>query len=176
MAGVTSYAPVVVLAGADRKPLSALVPAVIDAIDAAVIKEKRDLEVMRKQMWLIPFGFLRRFILRCLNRSLWFRRRLVGTFQVSVLPMVDTVAPLLFYTGCLLGAGAVRDRVVPAGGQPVVRPTMWLTICVDHAAADGVCAGGLLEAIKGVLEGDELVREAREACEAHRAAATGLQT
>ena len=176
MAGVTSYAPVVVLPGVDRKPLSALVPAVIEAVDAAVIKEKHDLQVMQKQMWLIPFGFLRRFILRCLNRSLWFRRRLVGTFQVSVLPTVDLVAPLLFYTGCLLGVGAVRDRVVAVAGQPVVRPTVWLTVCVDHAAMDGVRAGGLLEAIKGVLEGDELVREAREACEASRAAVTGSPT
>jgi hypothetical protein len=171
MAGITSYAPVVVLAGVERKPLSALVPAIIDAIDVAVEKEKRDLLAMRRQMWVIPFGFLRRFILRWLNRSLWFRRRLVGTFQVSVLPTVDMVAPLLFYTGCLLGAGAVRDRVVAVGGQPVVRPTMWLTLCADHAATDGVRAGGLLEAIKDMLEGDELLNEARAACEASRAGA-----
>jgi hypothetical protein len=152
MAGQTTYAPVVVLAAADRKPLSVLIPAVIEAIDAAVEKETRDLEEMRKRMWVIPFGFVRRFILRWLTRSLWFRRRLVGTFQVSVLSAVDVFAPFLFYTGSMLAAGAVRDRVVAVDGQPVVRPTMWLTLCVDHSAMDGVRAAELLDAIKHMLE------------------------
>ena len=57
LAGQTTYAPVVVIHGVDQKPLSALVPFVIDAIDAAVLKERVDLENMRRQMWLIPFGF-----------------------------------------------------------------------------------------------------------------------
>jgi hypothetical protein len=171
MAGHTTYAPIVVLAGADQKPLSTLVPTIIDAIDAAVVKEAVDLRNMRRQMWVIPFGFIRRFILRLLNRSLWFRRRIAGTFQVSILPKADVCVPLLFYTGSLLAVGAVRDRVVAVEGQPVVRPTAWLTLCADHAALDGVRGASLLDAIKDMLEGDELLREAREACEARRLAA-----
>jgi pyruvate/2-oxoglutarate dehydrogenase complex dihydrolipoamide acyltransferase (E2) component len=168
MAGHTTYAPVVILPAADRKPLTTLVPSIIEAIDAATAKEAVDLRNMRRQMWVIPFGFLRRFILRMLNRSLWFRRRIAGTFQVSMLPKADVCVPLLFYTGCMLATGAVRERVVAVDGQPAVRPTMWLTLCADHVALDGMQGDVLVDAIKEMLEGDELLREAREACDAHR--------
>jgi pyruvate/2-oxoglutarate dehydrogenase complex dihydrolipoamide acyltransferase (E2) component len=163
MAGQTTYAPVVVLSASDRKPLGALVPSVNRAIEAARIKEKVDLANMRKIMWIIPFGFLRRFFIRLMNRSLFFRRKLVGTFQVSCLASVDMIASFLFYTGSILGAGSVRDRVIAVEGQPVVRPTVWLTVCVDHAAMDGKRAGDLLGAIKAILEGEELVHEAEQA-------------
>jgi pyruvate dehydrogenase E2 component (dihydrolipoamide acetyltransferase) len=160
MAGETTYAPVVVLAAADRRPLGALVGFVNGAVAAARIKERHDLENVARIGWVVPFGFLRRLILRVLQKRLWFRRRLVGTFQVSCLPTVDIAAPFLFYTGSLLAAGKVADRVVAVGGQAVVRPTVWLTICVDHAAMDGRRAGQLLQAIKTILEGEELVAEA----------------
>jgi hypothetical protein len=164
MAGETTYAPIVVLPAVDRMPLSTLVPHVITAIDAAVAKERVDLDNMRKLMWLVPFGFIRRFLLRRMNKSFWFRRRMAGTFQVTMLPTADVFAPLLFYTGAALAAGAVRDRVIAVDGQPAVRPTMWITICIDHGSLDGVLADQLLEQIKDVLEGDEIAQEAQEAC------------
>jgi 2-oxoacid dehydrogenase/acyltransferase catalytic subunit len=173
MAGATSYAPVVVLPAVDRKPLGTLIPSVIESIDLCVEKERHDLAKMRRQLWLIPFGVIRRFILRWLSKSLWFRRRLVGTFQVSILPTVDALAPLIFYTGGLLAAGAVRDRVVAIDGAPAVRPTMWLTLCGDHGAMDGMRAAELLNAIQDLLEGDELTREAHDAAAARRAIAEG---
>jgi pyruvate/2-oxoglutarate dehydrogenase complex dihydrolipoamide acyltransferase (E2) component len=164
MAGETAFAPVVVLPRADRTPLGQLVPSTNEAIAAARVKEKVDLANMRRFMWLIPFGFLRRFFLRLMSGSLGFRRKLVGTFQVSCLPSVDVITSFLFYTGSILGAGCVRDRVLAVDGQPVVRPTVWLTICVDHAVIDGRRAGDLINAIQKILEGDELVREATVAC------------
>jgi hypothetical protein len=170
MIGQTTYAPIVVLPALDRKPLSVLIPFVIEAVDNAAEKEARDLETMRRQFWLIPFGFLRRFILRRLNKSMWFRRRVAGTFQVSTVPMLDVVGSLVFCTSAGLATGSVRDRVVAIDGKPAVRPTMWLTISGDHAAIDGVAAATLLNAIKETLESEELVREAREAGEARRAA------
>jgi hypothetical protein len=160
-AGQTTYAPVVVLPAVNRQPLGALVPSIIAACDAAADKEAVDLEAMRRWMWIVPFGFLRRFILRRLGGFFWFRRRLVGTFQVSVLP-VDFFAPFLFYTGSVLAAGALRDRMIVVKGQGVVRPTMSISICADHGALDGSRACELLEAVQAVLEGDDLVREARE--------------
>jgi hypothetical protein len=163
MAGQTIYAPVVVLPAVDRQPLGVMVPAMNEAISASREKETRDLANLRRRGWWVPFGFLRRLLLRWFQGAFWFRRRLAGTFQVSCLGDVDVAAPFLFYTGSILSAGSVRDRVVALGGQPVVRPTVWLTVCVDHAAMDGRRAAKLLKAIKGVLESDELVREAREA-------------
>jgi hypothetical protein len=168
MAGRTTYAPVVVIPAVDATPLSTLVPTMIEAIDRAVEREERDLENMRRRLWVIPFAFVRRFILRCLNRSLWFRRRIAGTFQISMLPVGDACAPFIFYTGSVLATAAVRDRVVAIDGQPAVRPTMWLTLCADHTAMDGMQGGQFIEAIKDMLEGEELVREAQEACKARR--------
>jgi pyruvate/2-oxoglutarate dehydrogenase complex dihydrolipoamide acyltransferase (E2) component len=170
MAGSTTYAPIVVLPAADTKALGQLVPSIIEAIDAAVEKEKVDLENMRRRMWVIPYGFIRRFILRLLSKSFWFRRRIAGTFQITMLPTTDACVPLLFYTGSILATGAVRDRVVAVDGKPVVRPTMWLTVCASHSAMDGMRGGELAEAIKEMLEGDELLREARQAAEARRMA------
>jgi pyruvate/2-oxoglutarate dehydrogenase complex dihydrolipoamide acyltransferase (E2) component len=174
LAGETTYAPVVVIEKADRMPLSKLVPVIVDAIDAAVEKERVDLANMRKYLWLVPFGFLRRFIIRVMNGSLWFRRRIAGTFQVTLMPSFDAAVPLLFYTGAIFAAGGVRDRVVAVDGQPVVRPTMWLTVAVDHGSLDGARSGELIEAIKDVLEGEELVREARAACAVHAESETSL--
>jgi hypothetical protein len=170
IAGETTYAPVVVLPGIGNVPFAKLVPMTIAAIDAAVDKERVDLANMRKYLWLVPFGFLRRFFLRLMNGSLWFRRRIAGTFQVTIMPTCDTAVPLLFYTGAILGAGGVRDRVIAVGGQPVVRPTILLTVAVDHGALDGILAGELVGGIKDVLEGDELLQEAQEAASARAAA------
>jgi pyruvate/2-oxoglutarate dehydrogenase complex dihydrolipoamide acyltransferase (E2) component len=168
MAGETTYAPVVVLPATDRTPLGTLVPSLNETVRAAQEKEKRDLKNIKRIGWIIPFGVLRRLVLRFLQNTFWFRRRLAGTFQVSCLSSVDVAAPFLFYTGSLLSAGRVCDRVVVANGQPAVRPTVWLTICVDHVAMDGRRAGQLLKAVKAVLEGQELVREAQDAASARQ--------
>ena len=163
MAGATTYAPIVVLSAAERLPLRALIPAMNEAVTRARQKEQKDLASMRRTGRLVPIGFIRRWLLRLFQSSFWFRRKLAGTIQVSCLSSVDVVVPFSFYTGSVLGAGRVQDRVIAVDGHAVVRPTLWLTVCADHAAMDGRRAGNLLRAVKAVLEGDELVRDARDA-------------
>jgi hypothetical protein len=162
-AGQTTYAPVVVLQAANRRSLRELIPTIMDACDAATDREAVDLATMQRWLWLVPFGFLRRFILRWLGTSFRFRRKLTGTFQVSVLP-VDFFAPFLFYTGSVLAAGALRERPVVREGKVAVCPTVYISLCADHGALDGARGSELLDAVREVLEGDELVQEAREAC------------
>ncbi len=161
MAGQTTYAPVVVLPAVDRNPLSSLIPLVIDEVDAAAAREEGDLKTLYK--WVIPFRWLRLWILRMLHRNLKFRLRLVGHFQVTCLSNVDMVVPLVFYSSGILGVGAIRDRMIVIDGAPVVRPTVWLSGVGDHASSDGVRGGDAMQAIKSILEGEELVNEAREA-------------
>jgi hypothetical protein len=161
MAGQTSYAPVVVVPAVDQKPLAVLIPTIIDAIDAAAAREAGDLKTLYR--WAIPFRWLRRWILGILHRSLDWRTRIVGHFQVTCLTNVDVVVPLVFYSSSILGVGAIRDRVVALDGVPVVRPTVWLSGVSDHATTDGQRGGDSLQVIKEILEGEELVREAREA-------------
>jgi hypothetical protein len=161
MAGQTSYAPVVVLPAVNQKPLWALIPAITEAVDAAAAKEAGDLKTLYR--WAIPFRWLRRWILRGLNRSLKWRTRIVGHFQVTCLNNIDVVVPLVFYSSAILGVGAIRDRVMASNGLPVVRPTVWLSGVADHAATDGLNGGDALQNIKEVLESEALVIEAREA-------------
>ena len=163
MVGQTTYAPVVVLADADRTPLRALVGVVESATAAARLREARDLKDMRRLGWMTPFGAFRRFVIRMLQKSFRFRRHLVGTFQITCVPTVDSAVPLQFYSGSILSFGRVRSTVVAVDGRVEVRPMLTLTICVDHATTDATRAAALLNGIALVLESDELVDEAREA-------------
>lgn len=161
VAGQTSYAPVLVIPQAERRPLPELVPYMMEAVKATKLKEERDLAGMRRTGWIIPFGVLRRFILRLLMRSFWFRRRIAGTFQISCLNDVDqTIAGAAFYTGAILATGRVVDRVIAVNGAAVVRPTVWLTLSIDHKSLDGRRAAALLRSIRDILEGKELLAEA----------------
>jgi len=160
VAGRTNYAPVLIVKAAEERPLPELVAFLHEAVPATRQKEERDLAGMNQLGWLVPFGPLRRLILRMLSRSLWFRRRLVGTFQITCVPNVDFAVPLIFYSGSALGVGRVCDRVLAVDGQPVVRPSAWLVLSIDHKAMDGRVAASLLDAIVRVLESDELVAEA----------------
>lgn len=163
VAGQTNYAPVMVLPGVDSTPLPALVPLINEGAQRTREKEIADLAGMRRTGWVIPLGFLRRWILRRLNGSFWFRRKLVGTFQITCLPQTDFVLPGVFYSGCALGFGRIKDRVVAEDGQPVVRPTAWLTVPFDHRSMDGKAAAEFLHVLASVLESDELLRESEQA-------------
>ena len=163
MLGQTTYAPVVVLPAVERVALRDLVDVVASTTAAARVKESRDLANLRRVGWMTPFAFFRRFVIRLLQRSFWFRRRMVGTFQITSVPSVDSAVPLQFYAGSILSCGRVQSAAVAVDGRVEVRPTVTLTICAGHAAGDAFRAASLLHAIAQVLEGDALVEEARVA-------------
>jgi hypothetical protein len=171
MAGQTSYAPVVVIRAVDQKPLSVLIPAIADAVDAAAAKEAGQIAALYRLA--VPFRWLRRWILSGLQRSFKFRTEIVGHFQVTCLNNIDVVVPLVFYSSAILGVGAIRDRVIARDGVPVVKPTVWLSGVAEHASTDGLRGGDALQVIKEILEGDELVREALEAAALKAAQSTG---
>jgi pyruvate/2-oxoglutarate dehydrogenase complex dihydrolipoamide acyltransferase (E2) component len=158
MSGLDTTVPVV-LADADQKPLPALVAAVEEAVGAARAKEER----LRRLVLWVPFGFLRRWLLRRWYAAFSSRRRLAGTLEVSCDTNADIVVPLRFYTDAVLSAGRVRDVVVVVDGEPAIRPLAWLTLCVDHVAMDGMRGAALMRSVKEILESDELITEAREA-------------
>lgn len=181
VAGQTSYAPVLVIEGADQRPLDALVEHLLAAIPATREKELRDLAGMHRTGWIIPFGAVRRFILRLLQRTFWFRRRLVGTFQVTCVPGCDILGPMVLYSGSILGVGRIAERVLAVAGRPEVRMSAWVCIAFDHRTMDGRISSALLQTIRQVLEGPELLAEAEAArsrlsAEPEPAAAPGLLT
>jgi acyl transferase domain-containing protein/D-arabinose 1-dehydrogenase-like Zn-dependent alcohol dehydrogenase/acyl carrier protein/NADP-dependent 3-hydroxy acid dehydrogenase YdfG len=161
MAGQTTYAPVVVLPAVERKPLGELVPTIEAALVAAREKERVDLDNLRRVGWMTPIGWLRRLSIRVMQSMFWYRRKLVGTFQVSSVPTADAAVPLQFYSGSILSFGRPRDSVVVVDGKASVRPMLVLSVCTDQAAMDGLRAAALLDEIVKIVESDELVDEAR---------------
>jgi len=78
-----------------------------------------------------------------------------GTFTISNLGMygVDAFnAVVNAPQAAILAVGRIVDRVVAAGGMPVVRPTMALTLSCDHRVVDGARAAEFLDALAALIE------------------------
>jgi pyruvate dehydrogenase E2 component (dihydrolipoamide acetyltransferase) len=149
--GDTAVAPVLVLEGADQKSVAEL--AEETARRAPLVREaqKEQLRSLRRWGWLLPFGFLRRAVMRLLFSRGAFRRQTAGTFQVSTVPL-DWAATSVFVASGVLVGGQVWSRVVAVDGQPAVRPIMTLTLSGDHSVWDGRAAARFLATVKGELE------------------------
>jgi pyruvate dehydrogenase E2 component (dihydrolipoamide acetyltransferase) len=150
--GEAFVAPALVIEGADRKTVPELAEEIARRTPEVREADKRMLRALRRWGWLLPFGFLRRGLLRLLFTSPEFRRRGVGTFQVSTVP-ADWALTSSFATAGVLVAGQIWSRVIAVGGQPAVRPVMTLTLSGDHGVWDGRAAARFLAAVKGELEG-----------------------
>ncbi|HXV34110.1 MAG TPA: dihydrolipoamide acetyltransferase family protein [Gaiellaceae bacterium] len=78
-----------------------------------------------------------------------------GTFTISNLGMygVDAFnAVVNAPQAAILAVGRIVERVVAAGGMPVVRPTMALTLSCDHRVVDGARAAEFLDALAALIE------------------------
>ena len=78
-----------------------------------------------------------------------------GTFTISNLGMygVDAFnAVVNAPQAAILAVGRIVDRVVAAGGMPVVRPTMALTLSCDHRVVDGARAAAFLDTLAALIE------------------------
>ncbi len=78
-----------------------------------------------------------------------------GTFTISNLGMFGVeafVAVLNPPQAAILAVGASEERPVARDGEVVVRPTMTMTLTVDHRAVDGAPAAEFLGTVKSMLE------------------------
>jgi pyruvate dehydrogenase E2 component (dihydrolipoamide acetyltransferase) len=78
-----------------------------------------------------------------------------GGFTISNLGMygVDAFSAILNPPqAAILAVGRIADRVIAANGQPVVQPTMVLTLSCDHRAVDGARAAAFLGALADLIE------------------------
>jgi pyruvate/2-oxoglutarate dehydrogenase complex dihydrolipoamide acyltransferase (E2) component len=151
IAGETFVSPVLVIEAADRKSLVEIVAEVARRSPVAREADARLLHLLRRWGWLIPVQPLRRAILRLLFRSPAFRRKGVGTFQITTVP-TEWAMTSTFSTSGVLVAGQVSLSVVALNGAPAVRPVMRLTLCADHGVWDGRAAARLLAAVREELE------------------------
>jgi pyruvate dehydrogenase E2 component (dihydrolipoamide acetyltransferase) len=78
-----------------------------------------------------------------------------GTFTISNLGMyaVESFTAVLNPPqAAIVAVGATEERVVPLGGETVVRPMVTLTCTFDHRAVDGAPAAAFLQTLKESLE------------------------
>jgi pyruvate dehydrogenase E2 component (dihydrolipoamide acetyltransferase) len=78
-----------------------------------------------------------------------------GTFTISNLGMFGVeqfTAILNPPQAAILAVGATEDRAVVVGGEIVARPTMTMSLTVDHRAVDGAPAADFLRTVKTYLE------------------------
>ncbi|HBY92908.1 MAG TPA: hypothetical protein DEP84_02925 [Chloroflexi bacterium] len=71
-----------------------------------------------------------------------------GTFTLTNLGMFDVDVPQAIINppqAAILATGAIKERVVAREGGIYVRPTMHVTLSVDHRIADGVTAARFLQ-------------------------------
>jgi pyruvate dehydrogenase E2 component (dihydrolipoamide acetyltransferase) len=159
VAGDTFLAPVLVIENADKKKLPELATEIRARVPGVRAADRNLLAMLRKWGWLIPFSAGRKAALRFAARAATLQRKGSGTFQVSVLAKADQFMTPIFGTAGVLCAGRVRDAVVAVAGQPVVRPIMTLSCCVDHRLFDGRSGERFLCGVREVLEGNWLDSE-----------------
>ncbi len=151
VAGESFVSPVLVIEGADAKSVAEIAEETTRRTPEIRATDQRMLRTLRRWGWLVPFGFLRRTLLRLLFRSPMFRRQGAGTFQVSTVPM-DWALSSVFSTAGVLVAGQTRSMVVVVDGQPAVRPMMTLTLSGDHGVWDARASARFMAAVKSALE------------------------
>jgi len=81
-----------------------------------------------------------------------------GTFSVSNLGMlgIDRFTAVLNPPQAgILAVGAVRERIVASGGEPVVRSTMYAALTCDHRILYGADAARFLARVRQLLETPE---------------------
>jgi pyruvate dehydrogenase E2 component (dihydrolipoamide acetyltransferase) len=78
-----------------------------------------------------------------------------GTFTLSNLGMfgIDQFQAIVNPPqAAILAVGRIKDRVVPVDGQVAVRPTMYMTLSVDHRVMDGADGAKFLARVVELLE------------------------
>jgi pyruvate dehydrogenase E2 component (dihydrolipoamide acetyltransferase) len=85
-----------------------------------------------------------------------------GTFTLTNLGMyqVDDFSPIVNPgQSAILAVGAVRERPVGEEGKLVLRPTLHMTLAVDHRVADGAAGALFLKDLGAVLEAPDALRD-----------------
>jgi hypothetical protein len=152
-------APLMRLEDAGRRELRELAGEISARAPQVRAEHEQNLARARIWGWLVPFGFLRRWIVRRITGSAAMRRKVAGTIQITCVPSVDRVLPNFFLSAAALGVGAVRERAVAIDGALHVRPTLWVCCPLDHKAWDGQRAATFLNELRVILEQEQLESE-----------------
>ena len=82
-----------------------------------------------------------------------------ATFTISNLGMFDVdafTAIIVPPQAAILAVGAIRDRVVPVGGQPGVRPMVSMTLSCDHRLVSGAQAAEFMRDLAAAIKAPDV--------------------
>jgi pyruvate dehydrogenase E2 component (dihydrolipoamide acetyltransferase) len=156
VSGDLFLAPVYVIEDAANKRIYDIARDIREGAEKAREQQEFIIKLTKYIGWMLPIGFLRRLELRFLMNILRFRRKMVGTFQLTCLPNLDVVVSYMFNTSAILGVGQVKDRVIAVNGKPAVRPTAILSCSTDHKCWDGMRVVTFLTEIEKILTSNDL--------------------
>lgn len=97
----------------------------------------------------------KRLVERAAGRKLSLDELEGGTFTITNLGMysVDEFAAIINPPqSSTLAVGRIADRVVVEDGQMVIKPTVFLTLSIDHRVMDGAGGAKFLTALKNAME------------------------
>jgi pyruvate/2-oxoglutarate dehydrogenase complex dihydrolipoamide acyltransferase (E2) component len=153
VSGESFVAPVLIIENAGQRSIEDLVQDTAKRTPEARRRDGRMLRVLRRWGWVVPVAAIRRSLLKAAFRSPTFRRKGVGTFQVSTVPVEWAFSATFSTAGVLIG-GQVAQRVAVVDGAPAVRPMMALTLSADHGVWDGRSAAMFMVGVKDLLEAE----------------------
>lgn len=159
VAGDAVVTPVVILEQADQKNVVSLSAEIRRKAPQARRETGRLLDGLNRWGWLLPSRLLRQQLLRFLLQWPQYRRKVSGTFQVSILPEPDLFVPLLFNTPAALGVGSIRERPLVIDGAVQAVLAAQFACAIDHGQWTGLDAQTFLRELRHILE-----REAASLC------------
>jgi pyruvate dehydrogenase E2 component (dihydrolipoamide acetyltransferase) len=144
--------PIVIIEKADQKTAPEIGVELLAKTPLARSDADRVMKLLRRWGWLLPFGFLRRRVIKSLLGQLWYRRAMTGMFQVTILPGLDFVAAQVFNTAAVLAVGGVTERPIVVDGELKVRLAAPFTCTIDHKQWNGMYAAIFLTELRNIFE------------------------
>jgi pyruvate/2-oxoglutarate dehydrogenase complex dihydrolipoamide acyltransferase (E2) component len=129
-----AVAPVVVIRDAGAKNADAINEELARLAKEAREREKAELAKIERLARLMPIRWLFKLGVWLVVRSQRFKRRNLGTFQISVMNYTDVDFVVTSTTGVnTMIVGTIKERPVVENGRVVVRPISYLALHVNHA-------------------------------------------
>jgi len=158
VAGKTRYAPVVVIRAAERKSLKEIADELARESKIVRAEEEKKLREISRFVRLIPFNFIRFWLIKAFMTRQRIVRTATGTFQLTNFGLFGgelAFTPII--NTSLLGIGAVRDRVIVVDGKIEARPTSYFTIQGDHRTNDARTVGEFIHHMNDFMKHPELL-------------------
>jgi pyruvate/2-oxoglutarate dehydrogenase complex dihydrolipoamide acyltransferase (E2) component len=134
-----------------------------------------DRERSRKFVKMVPFAFLRRFLIRKMKARISMVHDKIGVFHITNGIGFWLAAPLIVPGCAALSINRVEDAARVRNGEVVVLPTARIGLVCDHRVWKGTEATVFISEIKKILENGELAAEVSAYETNGRPLATGRQ-